>query len=210
MVKVKICGLRRKEDIEAANQFHPDYIGFVFAKSKREVTDEKALELKAMLNPEIQAVGVFVNEQPSRIEMLCKKRMIDIVQLHGDEDENYIRELKKRIPNPVIKALRVRSREQIQKAEELPCEYLLLDTYVKGEYGGSGKTFDWRIIPDIKKPYFLAGGIMEENVQEALESCCPYAVDVSSAVETDGWKDAKKMERLIRKVRSQERNRRTE
>lgn len=197
MVKVKICGLRRSEDIEAVNLLCPDYVGFVFAKSKRKVTDETAMELKKMLKPEIQTAGVFVNEQAERIISLCEDGIVDLVQLHGDEDEKYISTLKSRIHIPVIKAVRVRSREQILKASKLPCEFLLLDTYMPGMYGGSGKQFDWKLIPEMGKPYFLAGGLNAANIKEALSECSPYAVDVSSAVETGGWKDEKKMEQLM-------------
>lgn len=200
MLKVKICGLRRMQDIEAVNMLCPDYVGFVFAKSKRRITDQTAMELKRNLKPGIQAAGVFVNEQAENIISLCEEKIIDLVQLHGDEDESYIRTLKNKIDIPVIKAVRVRSREQIVKAQELPCEYLLLDTYQPGMYGGSGKLFDWNLIPRMEKPYFLAGGLNAQNIGQAVSACSPYAVDVSSAVETDGWKDAEKMKQFMQVI----------
>ena len=126
--------------------------------------------------------------------------MIDLIQLHGDEDEAYIRQLKKHTPLPVIKAVRVRSREQILKAQELTCDYLLLDTYTKGRYGGSGTQFDWNMIPELKKPYFLAGGIHLGNIRQAA-SHGPYCIDVSSAVETGGRKDRRKMEEIAQVLR---------
>ena len=158
MLKVKICGLQRAEDMEAVNALRPDFVGFVFAESKRKVTEQTAMELKEKLHPQIKAAGVFVNEQPEKIIRLCERKIIDLIQLHGDEDESDIRRMKNGTDTPVIKAVRVRSREQILKAQELPCEYLLLDTYQPGMYGGSGKQFDWNLIPKMEKPYFLAGG----------------------------------------------------
>lgn len=202
MAKIKICGLTRPEDIAAANRALPDYIGFVFAAGKRQVSQEQARRLKALLSPAIRAVGVFVNEEPEQIVSIVRDGTLDLVQLHGDEDEAYIRALKKRLPDtPLIKAVRVRSREQIERAEALPCEYLLLDTYIKGQYGGSGRSFDRSLIPSLGKPYFLAGGLNGENIPEALAQCCPYCVDVSSGAETEGKKDPVKMENLVRLVK---------
>ncbi len=190
--RLKICGLSRMEDIRAANAVKPDFIGFVFAKSRRQVSREQARRLKAALSPDIPAVGVFVNAPPEEILPLADEAVIDMIQLHGDEDEAYIRYLKQRTRKPVLKAVRVRSREQIQEAVRLPCDYLLLDTFVKGQYGGSGFQFDWSLIPKMEKPFFLAGGIGPENLKEAV-ACGPYAIDISSAMETEGHKDEKKM-----------------
>lgn len=201
MTKVKICGLKRQKDIEIVNEFRPEYIGFVFADTKRYVDKETAKKLREALHPEIQAVGVFVNEKISVVEELCNANIIQLVQLHGDEDEAYIQELKKKISQSVIKAVRVKSRKQILEAEKLPVEYLLLDTYVKGIYGGSGQSFDKSLIPELQKPYFLAGGLNTENIRENIASCKPYGVDVSSAVETDGIKDREKIRRFIEMVR---------
>lgn len=203
MTKIKICGLKRQEDIHMVNDLVPDYIGFVFAKSSRQVTPEQAGELKERLLPSIKAVGVFVNEELQKIIQLCETGTIDLVQLHGDETHAYIQELKNRISCPVIKAVRVQSSEQIRKAEELSCDYLLLDTYTKGQYGGSGKGFDRTLIPQLKKPFFLAGGLTSDNVAASIEeckACAPYAVDVSSAVETAGVKDRQKIEEFILRV----------
>ena len=126
--------------------------------------------------------------------------MIDLIQLHGDEYEAYISQLRKHTPLPVIKAVRVRSREQILKTQELSCDYLLLDTYTKGRYGGSGTQFDWNMIPELTKPYFLAGGIHLGNIRQAV-SHGPYCIDVSSAVETGGRKDRRKMEEMAQVLR---------
>ena len=158
--------------------------------------------LKLKLKPDIKAVGVFVNEDMDKIARLCKKSIIDIVQLHGDEDEEYISQLKTQITNPVMKAARVRSKEDIIAAEQFSTEYLLLDAFKDGQYGGSGDTFDWTMITKISKPYFLAGGIHSGNVIQAITQVKPYGVDVSSGVETDGIKDRDKIIEIITKVRS--------
>ena len=152
--KVKICGLKRPEDIETANLYRPDFIGFVFANSSRRITEEQAECLRAGLADGILAAGVFVNAPVREAARIAEKGIIDIIQLHGDEDEAYIRSLKTFTKKPVIKAVRVQSREQILEAEKLPCEYLLLDTYTKGQYGGSGKGFDLSLIPRLARPFF--------------------------------------------------------
>lgn len=201
MAKIKICGLVREQDIDAVNSVRPDYIGFVFAKSKRQIDVKKAKELKSCLDPLIKAVGVFVNEDIKNIAKLCSFGVIDLIQLHGDENEYYIRELKKCVSNKIIKAVRVRGREDIIKAEESLCDYMLLDAYHDGEYGGAGRTFDWSVIPSLKKPYFLAGGINSGNVALAIELYAPYCIDVSSGVETDGYKDPEKISAIVARVR---------
>ena len=142
MAKIKICGLSRPIDIDIVNEALPDYVGFVFAKSKRQVSTILAAELKMRLNPDILAVGVFVNEEIEHIIQLCRTGTIDIVQLHGDETKEYIHKLKASIMNPIIKAVRVRSTEDIISASELSCDYLLLDAYRENQYGGCGETFD--------------------------------------------------------------------
>lgn len=202
MTKIKICGLTRKEDIESVNRWLPDYIGFVFCESRRQVTPEQAGLLKAGLDSRIKAVGVFVNEPVISIVKLCNTGVIDVVQLHGDESEEYIRELKNQIDCPVIKAVRVKSAEQIWQAEKLSCDLLLLDTYQKEQYGGSGKTFDYSMIPFLQKRFFLAGGLENSNIAQAIEKCNPYGVDISSGVETDGLKDENKIRQIIQTVRS--------
>lgn len=202
MTKIKICGLTRKEDIESVNRWLPDYIGFVFCESRRQVTPEQAGLLKAGLDSRIKAVGVFVNEPVISIVKLCNTGVIDVVQLHGDESEEYIRELKNQIDCPVIKAVRVKSAEQIWQAEKLSCDLLLLDTYQKEQYGGSGKTFDYSMIPFLQKRFFLAGGLENSNIVQAIEKCNPYGVDISSGVETDGLKDENKIRQIIQTVRS--------
>lgn len=201
-MKIKICGLKTVEDIQMANRQKPDFVGFVFAGKKRKITPEQAAEMKGHLLPEIKSVGVFVNEERSRIIELAGAGVLDYIQLHGDEDETYIRRLKEKTAKPVIKAIRVRNREDILRAQKLPCEYLLLDAYKADEYGGSGETFRWDLIPEIEKPYFLAGGLNSENISEALRWCRPWAVDVSSSVETDGRKDEVKVKRFFEALKA--------
>ena len=202
MTKIKICGLSRAEDILTVNRLRPDFAGFVFAKSRRQVSIAQAEVLSGLLIPDIKAVGVFVNEDPALIEALCAEHIIDVVQLHGDEDRAYMEALKKRIDRPVIRAVRVRSKEQVLEAQTLPCEYLLLDTYTKDVYGGSGERFDLSLIPELTKPFFLAGGLTRENVTAVIQKAKPYGVDVSSSLETDGYKDKEKMTAFMQAART--------
>ena len=142
-VKVKICGLRRREDIEYVNQYKPDFIGFVFyEKSKRAVSAAQAQELKQHLDKQIKAVGVFVNAEPQLIARLVASKTIDLVQLHGDEDAAYCTSLRKLISVPLIKAVRVRDKSSLEHLEEYQADYLLLDTYQAGVYGGTGQRFN--------------------------------------------------------------------
>lgn len=203
MSRIKICGLKRAEDIEIVNKYKPDYIGFVFSKSPRQVDFDKVKMLKELLDKDIKAVGVFVNEPIELIQRLCRSRIIDMVQLHGDEDEEYIKKLRAVIKCRIIKAVRVKSTEQILEEEHKKCDFLLLDTYNKNAYGGSGKKFNWDLIPgELVKKYFLAGGLDSNNVEQAIKKLHPFCVDVSSSVETDGFKDEEKVKEIIEKVRS--------
>ena len=192
-VKIKLCGLSRAEDIAAANRLMPDYIGFVFAKkSRRYVSPERAAELKALLDPRITAVGVFVNETPENIANLLESGVIDAAQLHGDEDEEYISSLRKLTDKTLIKAFKVNSVQDVIKAESSSADLVLLDSGA-----GTGSVFDWELIRTVKRRYFLAGGLDSRNVGEAIETLHPWAVDVSSGVETGGIKDEKKMADFI-------------
>ncbi|MBQ7944586.1 MAG: phosphoribosylanthranilate isomerase [Lachnospiraceae bacterium] len=197
MTKIKLCGLRRECDIEYANELLPEYIGFVFAKkSKRYVSYEEAKQLKAMLDKRIMAVGVFVNEDIERITRLVQEGVIDIVQLHGREDEAYICRLRETVDCPIIQAFRIKDSQDIEVVRASGADYVLLDSG-----GGSGECFDWSLIEGLDRPYFLAGGLTFENVQEAIRRLQPFAVDVSSALETDGYKDKTKMEQFVDVVR---------
>lgn len=200
MTKIKLCGLSRPCDIEAANELKPEYIGFVFAgKSKRYVTPEKAKELKQLLVPEIQAVGVFVNEIPERVACFLNDGVIDIAQLHGSEDENYMKQLRKLTDKPIIKAFRIETAKDIADAESCTAEYVLLDSGA-----GTGTVFDWNLIQNIKRPYFLAGGLRVDNADHAIKLLHPFAVDISSGIESDGRKDKAKMAAFVAAVRKED------
>lgn len=200
MTKIKLCGLSRTEDIETVNELKPEYIGFVFApKSRRYVTPRTAAELKRLLSAEIQAVGVFVNESPEKIAELSQNGVIDIIQLHGDEDEGYIRRLKQYIDKPIIKAFRVKTENDTADAERCSADYILLDSGA-----GTGTVFDWKLLTNIHRPYFLAGGLSPDNVGKAVAALRPFAVDVSSGIETDGTKDKEKMAAFAAAVRKEE------
>ena len=197
--KIKLCGLTRESDIEVANQLLPDYIGFVFAeKSKRFLPFERAKELRRLLRPEIQAVGVFVREEPEIVAHLLQSGVIDIAQLHGGEDDSYIERLRCLTDRPLIQAFRADRAENLLAARESQANDVLLDS---GD-GGTGVPFDWEMLRSFPRPYFLAGGLTPENVAEAVEKLHPYAVDVSSGIETDGKKDPDKMRAFVRAVRN--------
>lgn len=197
MTVIKLCGLRRPLDIVAANGLKPEYIGFVLArKSKRYVEPEKAMELKQLLLPDIKAVGVFVNEELSVVADLLNKGVIDVAQLHGSESEEYVAELKKATGKPVIRAFKVATAEDVAAAVTSSADYILLDAGA-----GDGVTFDWSIVKDVKRPFFLAGGLNPGNVADAVAAVHPYAVDVSSGIETDGFKDIDKMTAFVKAVR---------
>ena len=200
MTKIKMCGLTRVEDIAAVNEIKPDYIGFVFAKkSRRFISREKAAELKAILDKDIKAVGVFVDEDIKAVAEFLKCGIIDIAQLHGSEDNDYIVSLRAMTNKPVIKAFRIRTQEDIYKAQESAADMVLLDAGA-----GDGKTFDWSLIDTITRPYFLAGGLSPENAGEAVKTLHPYGLDVSSGIETDGYKDRIKMAEFADVIREEE------
>ena len=200
MTRIKICGLRRQEDIGAVNGLRPDYIGFVFFQgSRRCVTPEEARTLRKGLAPDIETVGVFVDEEPEKVAELLETGIIDIAQLHGQEDEAYLARLRKLTDKPLIKAFRVRSAEDALQAQNSSADAILLDAGA-----GDGKTFDWSWLEAVKRPYFLAGGLNPENVGTAVRTLKPYAVDVSSGVETDGFKDIIKMRAFTGAVKGAE------
>ncbi|MDR2884102.1 MAG: phosphoribosylanthranilate isomerase [Deferribacteraceae bacterium] len=184
MTKIKICGISRLEDIDMVNAEKPEYVGFVFAPSRRQITASVATELKKRLDSQIVAVGVFVNAE---IDTLTQYDMIDMIQLHGTEDDEYISELKRLTNKPIIKCGRSSA-----------ADYLLFDNIE----AGSGKTFDWSMIGKVDKPFFLAGGLNIDNVDEAIRTVKPFAVDVSSGVESGGVKDYSKIKEFIRRVRN--------
>ena len=199
MTKIKLCGMKRVVDIQCVNTLKPEFIGFIFwPKSKRCVTPEEAAELKSILNPDIAAVGVFVDESPETAAKLLNDGIIDAAQLHGAEDEEYIRTLRSLTDKPLIKAFRVQGPEDLKRAAECSTDSILLDA---GK--GDGVTFDWELLNHISRPYFLAGGLDPENVRGAVDRFHPYAVDVSSGIETNGLKDADKMAAFVNAVRKE-------
>jgi len=199
MPKIKICGLFREQDIEFANEAKPDFIGFVFAeKSKRFVDFKQAENLRKNLAKEIIPVGVFVNAKIDSIVSLHKNGIIDIVQLHGGETDEYIEELKSKCKAKITRALNLNKNSQLSTLNSQLCNYTLLDA----QSPGSGYSFDWERLQglDLSKNVFLAGGVNLENIKEALKFN-PFAVDVSSGAETDGVKDREKILRLVEAVR---------
>ena len=189
--KIKICGLKCPEDIAYVNEAKPDYCGFIieFPKSSRNVTGDQVRIFIAELDKNIIPVGVFVNAAPERVEELLLDGTIRIAQLHGQEDDDYIRRIQKNTGSQVIKAFSVKAVQDIELALKSPADYILLD---QGG-GGTGQTFDWSLIPEIKRPFFLAGGLGADNLEQAVDTIRPYAVDLSSSVETDGVKDRSKI-----------------
>ncbi|SDH87800.1 phosphoribosylanthranilate isomerase [Desulfosporosinus hippei] len=201
MTKIKICGLTRECDIEAVNEVKPDYVGFVFAESKRKITPQSAYSLRNLLDKEIQTVGVFVDENIDYILDICSKGIIDLIQLHGKENQTYIEQLRAKSSKPVIKAVRVRSPADLKAVETMDCKYLLFDTYSAKSPGGTGETFDWTIIDGVKAPFFLAGGLNCSNVLQAIKAVEPFGVDISSGVENAGFKDKAKIREIVSLIR---------
>ncbi|MDD4775174.1 MAG: phosphoribosylanthranilate isomerase [Syntrophomonas sp.] len=203
MTKIKICGLTRAEDIDAVNRYLPDYIGFVLAPSRRRITPETAGRLKRGLDPRIRAVGVFVNQDIQMIIDLCQAGILDAVQLHGDESNSYLELLKQSITCPVIKAIRIKNPGQVMEPiDRTTADLILFDTYNEHRYGGSGRLFDWDLIPASTRPFFLAGGLTKDNLAHAIEMVKPFGVDISSGAETEGRKDEDKIRQIMEIIRT--------
>ncbi|MBP3040705.1 phosphoribosylanthranilate isomerase [Bacillaceae bacterium Marseille-Q3522] len=193
-MKVKICGIRTKSAARAAVEAGADALGFVFAKSKRQLQAEEAKEIIASVPASILKVGVFVNEKREKIEYMIKETGINAVQLHGDETPEFCH-----FSVPVIKAISIRTEEDLEKISMYDTDYILLDSPVGKYRGGNGIAFDWTLVQGrrLKQKLILAGGLNEENVSEAIQLVRPFMVDVSSGVETDGVKDHKKIKNFI-------------
>ena len=230
MVKVKFCGIRRTEDIETVNRLKPDFAGFVFAKSKRQISKEQAAALKELLDPGIKTVAVLVNMPAEEAAVLANSGIADILQLHGDEDAAYIARLRTLTGAKIIKAIRLRNGGlPVQEngagegvytanagllAEAAQADYYLFDTFMPDTYGGTGKTFSLSLLNNllIDKPFFLAGGLDADNVAKIIgqvqkdATLLPnfYGVDVSGGIETDGVKDPIKMEAFMKAIRGKE------
>ena len=192
MTKVKICGLSTASAVETACKAGADYIGFVFAESRRRVSLEQAQKLATSVSPVVRKVGVFVSPSLSELQEAISVANLDLVQIHGDFDE----ELLTQIGRPVIRAYQVKG---ALKDVSQQADYLLFDAPL----AGSGQTFDWQSFDknQIHQPFFIAGGLNVENVREAIQHFAPYAVDVSSGVETDGQKDLEKIKEFIERVK---------
>ena len=199
MTKIKICGLRRPQDIEAVNAARPDFAGFVVEVpgSRRSVDKRELRELAGRLEEGILSVGVFVNAPPELVAELLEEGTLDLAQLHGQEDEIYMAELRRLTEKPLIQAFSIQTGQDAERALESRADYLLLD---QGR-GGTGQTFDWSLLPEINRPFFLAGGLGEENLERAIRQVRPWAVDLSSSLETDGQKDPEKILRAVELVR---------
>lgn len=213
MTKIKICGIRRKEDIQYVNKFLPDYIGFIFAKGKRQVTSVQVKELCQELNSRIKKVGVFVNEEVDKVVRIAEECGLSAVQVHGDETPEYIEELRGHLTKiniitkgnvEIWKAFRVKDKDTINEMSGYKADVFVLDAYTDSSYGGSGKTFDWNLAVEAKKygKIVLAGGINVKNASNAIEIVNPWAVDVSSGVETEGFKDEEKIRDFIATIQT--------
>ncbi|MFZ7120321.1 MAG: phosphoribosylanthranilate isomerase [Eubacteriaceae bacterium] len=201
-MEIKICGLTRPEDIEFVNDLNPEYVGFVFAASKRRIDKEKCKELTRLLNKGIKKVGVFVNSSVNEINAIAKYCTLDICQLHGEESPKQCGDIKRN----VWKAFRIKGKESFENILDYDVSGYLLDAYHENIYGGTGKTFQWDLITQINKDkkIILAGGITPTNVQKAIGVKNVQIIDVSSGVESNGIKDYEKMKKLIERVRGNE------
>lgn len=207
-MKVKICGISDSQNARIAAECGADFIGIVFAESRRRVLPDRAKEIVSVIKDStisgiVKCVGVFVNEMPEQINEIARTCGLDVVQLSGDESPDYCRQIE----FPVFKAIRPQTVDKaLQLAKDYSfCEAVLFDTFHKGTYGGSGLTGDWTIAAEAAKNVrlVLAGGLNSENVHVAVQAVSPWGVDVSSGVETDGVKDAKKIEAFIYAARRQ-------
>ena len=200
MTKIKICGLSRPCDIESVNEAKPDFCGFIInvPKSKRNVSPDTVRQLEKNLSPDVKPVGVFVNAPMDEIAALTEDGTLAYVQLHGKEDKAYIAALRERIHVPIIQAFKVSCPEDVAHAQQSSADYILLDN----GSGGTGKTFDWSHLRDIIRPYILAGGLGPDNLGLAVSQLAPWGVDLSSGVETDGFKDKNKVLAAVQAVRA--------
>lgn len=200
MTKIKICGLRRMEDIEYVNIALPDYIGFIidFPKSHRNVSSKNVMQLKSELDKGIEAVGVFVNSPIDTIKQLCDEGAIDMIQLHGIEDNDFINKLKAVTDKEIIKAFIIDENFDIKTAEECACDYVLFDGGM-----GNGKNFPHEIIKNVARPFFLAGGLSNDNLKEIITKVNPYCVDISTGVETDKKKDFEKICKAVKTAKEE-------
>lgn len=199
MTKLKICGLTCEEDIAAVNEVKPDFAGFIIEvpSSRRNLSAEQVKVLVKGLDKEILPVGVFVDARPELPISLLRDGSLWAAQLHGNEDEEYIEKIQNMTGKPVIKAFSIKTLEDVQRALRSPADYILLDQGT----GGTGEPFDWSLVPPVRRPFFLAGGIGFENLREAISTLHPWAVDLSSSLETNGKKDPVKIRQIVRMLK---------
>ena len=198
MTKIKLCGMTCPEDIQTANLLMPDYIGFVLSPvSRRYISSSQAAALKKLLSPQIAAVGVFVREEVETVAELLNRGVLDAAQLHGGEDALYLARLRALTDRPILQAFRIHGPEALDAALRSPADMILLDSGA-----GSGKRFNWDLLRTFPRPYFLAGGLTPENAADAISALHPYALDVSSGIETDGKKDPAKMKAFVETIRN--------
>lgn len=195
MTNIKLCGLRRLEDMDMVNAVKPDFAGVILAdpaRFHRAISMEQARAMRRRLSPEIPLVGVFVNDPLELVVQYLNEGIINMAQLHGSESEDYIHKLQGDCGKPVIKAFKVQSAEDAAKAAQSTADHILLDSGT-----GSGRTFDWSMAAGIDRPFLLAGGLNPENLAQAIAQVRPWSVDMSSGTETDGVKDFEKMKRAV-------------
>ncbi len=199
MTKIKICGLFRECDIDYVNEARPDYAGFIlnYPKSHRNVPPGTAQELRSKLLPEIKAVGVFVNQPEETVIKTAQFVGLDIIQLHGNEDNDYIDRLKERINIPIWKAFKVKTEAALTEALQSAADEIILDNGY-----GTGESFDWSMVKSFNRPFILAGGLTSENIPEAIRTLKPFALDISSGVETQKVKDPDKIFAAVKSAHS--------
>ena len=206
MIYLKFCGMRRVEDIKYMNECRPDYVGFILSDGFRRSIDFGTFcELNTYLDKDIKRVGVFVNEPVENILHCAYNESLDVIQLHGDENEDYIKTLSKDFSGEIWKAVRAKSPEDIEREQKKSCEKLLIDSFSEESVGGTGKRINTEIVKSakIEKPFFIAGGITAENIAEIVRDTKPYGVDLSSGIETDGFKDLQKMKSIMEILREE-------
>lgn len=195
MCKIKICGLRRLEDVDYVNEAHPDYAGVILAdpkKFRRAISREQAKAIRKKLDPTIPLVGVFVNNSFLEVDNYLRSNIIDMAQLHGNESDEYIRIIRFNCEKPVFKAFQIHSQEDVDRSVKSYADQVLLDSGT-----GSGKTFDWSVAANVRRPFMLAGGLNPDNLEAAIAQTHPWAVDISSGVETNGVKDREKILKAV-------------
>jgi len=204
MVKVKICGITNYDDAAHAAILGADYLGFNFYElSPRHVDESEVKKFIGRFPNNVKKVGIFVNQNLDKVKKIVKALDLDLIQLHGDESPDYCSKLKAETKKHIIKAFRIMEKEDFKKIKDYDADYLMFDSSKEGMFGGTGKTFDWKIIKGVNKPFFLSGGLNPKNVKEAIRIAKPYAVDAASGVEAaPRKKDYKKMGRFIEAAKS--------